>query len=122
MKAEDIIEGLNSHLETKRKELGLKDRGHLVLQRTITSNPVYKIYKTYEAIIWYVKGAKNYRVITVTRQDKVPEGAEELVQRMLNIELCHTIFNWIGSEYYNQVLTGKFKGYREEEDNEITKV
>lgn len=35
MKAEDIIEGLNKHIETRRSERGIGNVGHMVLQKEI---------------------------------------------------------------------------------------
>ena len=49
---------------------------------------------------------------------KVLDGQEEKIERDLNIELCHYIFNWVDSDYYNQVIEGEYKGYVSEDRNE----
>ena len=33
MKTEDIVEGLNRHIEAKREESGIKTTGHLILHK-----------------------------------------------------------------------------------------
>lgn len=109
MKAEDIIEGLNSHIEDRRETDNISTRGHLVLQRVIVPNPAFKAYKSYEAILWFIKGNKKYRVITVKKTAKILEGQEEMINREMNIELSHLIFNWIGTENYKQVIMGDYK-------------
>ena len=118
MKAEDIIEGLNKHIEDRRKISNILTKGHLVLQRVITPNPTFKAYKSYEAILWFVKCGKKYRVITVKQTAKVLDGQEERIEREVNIELCHLIFNWVSSDYYRQVIEGEYKGYVSEDTNE----
>lgn len=118
MKAEDIIEGLNKHIEDRRKIGNILTRGHLVLQRVITRNPTFKAYKSYEAILWFVKCGKKHRVITVKHTAKVIDGQEESIEREVNIELCHLIFNWIDSDFYRQVIKGEYNGYDTEDRNE----
>ena len=118
MKAEDIIEGLNKHIEDQRSVKHILTKGHLVLQRIITTNPTFKAYKTYEAIIWFVKGKERYKVLELKHTAKVLDGQEEKIERDVNIELCHYIFNWVDSDYYNQVIEGEYKGYVSEDRNE----
>ena len=113
MKVEDIIEGLNQSIEDKRDALKIKATGHLVLQRTVKTHQTFKAYKEYESIVWFVKGGKKYRVITVNIVDKVLEGQEETMMRRMNTELCTNIFNLIGSEVYNQIVNGEY-GYKDE--------
>ena len=47
MRVEDIIEGLNRHIEYKRGLLGVNTTGHLVLQKSINPHPTFKAYKEY---------------------------------------------------------------------------
>lgn len=113
MKAEDIIEGLNQSIEDKRDTLKIKTTGHLVLQRTVKPHQTFKAYKEYESIVWFVKGGKKYRIITVKETAKVLDGQEEIMIRRMNVELSRLIFNWIGSDFYEQVINGEYNGIKE---------
>ena len=114
MKVEDIIEGLNQSIEDKRDALKIKATGHLVLQRTVKPHQTCKVYKEYESVVWFVKGGKKYRVITVKEVAKVLDGQEEAIIRRMNVELSRLIFNWIGSNFYEQVIKGEYNGYTDE--------
>ena len=113
MKAEDIIEGLNRHIEDKRKERNISSRGHLVLQRVVEAHPTFKAYKIYKAILWFVKGKNRHIVITLSHSAKVLEGQEESMWQHINIELCYLIFNWVGSSFYEEVIKGEYNGISE---------
>ena len=113
MKAEDIVEGLNRHIEDKRSERGISSKGHLVLQRIIEPHPTFKAYKTYKAILWFVKGKNKYIIIKVSHSDKVLDGQEESMCQHINTELCRLIFNWIGSSFYEEVIKGEYNGIKE---------
>ena len=104
MRAEDIVEGLNRHIEDRRSERGISSKGHLVLQRIIEPHPTFKAYKTYKAILWFIKGKNKYIIIEVSHSDKVLDGQEEPMQQYINTALCHLIFNWIGSDFYEAVI------------------
>ena len=114
MKAEDIIEGLNLHIETKRKDRGIKTTGHLVLQKEIMPHSSFKVYKIYKYTLWFTKRGKSYRVLTVQNTAKVPDGQEENMNRRMNIMLSNMIFNWIGSDFYEQVINGEYNGIKEQ--------
>lgn len=45
MKAEDIVEGLNRHIEDRRSGRNISSKGHLILQRVIEPHPTFKAYK-----------------------------------------------------------------------------
>lgn len=113
MKTEDIIEGLNRSIEDKREVLKIKTTGHLVLQKTVKPHQTFKAYKEYEFVIWFVKGEKKYRVITVKETAKVLDGQEETMIRKMNVEFSRLIFNWIGSDFYKQVINGEYNGIKE---------
>lgn len=114
MKAEDIIEGLNRHVETKRQSLGIITTGHLVLQRSMKPHQTFKAYKEYEYVLWFIKGSKKYRVITLKHTAKVLDGQEESLLRELNVKLSELIFNWVGSSFYEDVVKGEYNGYTDE--------
>ena len=113
MKAEDIIEGLNKHIETRRSERGIENVGYMVLQKEIMPHSSFKVYKIYKYTLWFTKRGKSYRVITVQHTAKVPDGQEENMLREMNIMLSTMIFNWIGSSYYTEVINGTLKEVEE---------
>lgn len=109
MKIEDIIEGLNLHIEDIRRERGISSKGHLVLQRIIEPHPTFKAYKTYKAILWFIKGKDKCTVLEVSHSDKVLDGQEGYMCQYINTELCRLIFNWIGTDSYKDVIQGELK-------------
>ena len=113
MKAEDIIEGLNKHIETRRGERRIENVGHMVLQKEIMPHSPFKVYKIYKYTLWFTKRGKSYRVITVQYTAKVPDGQEENMLREMNIMLSTSIFNWIGSDFYEAVIKGEYNGVSE---------
>ena len=44
---------------------------------------------------------------------KVLDGQEENMNRRMNIMLSNMIFNWIGSDFYEQVINGEYNGIKE---------
>lgn len=113
MKAEDIIEGLNKHIETRRGERGIENVGHIVLHREIIPHSSFKVYKTYKYTLWFTKRGKSYEVMMIQHTAKVPDGQEESMLREMNIMLSTMIFNWIGSDFYEQVINGEYNGIKE---------
>lgn len=113
MKAEDIIEGLNKHIEIRRGERGIENVGHIVLQREIIPHSSFKVYKIYKYTLWFTKRGKSYEVMKIQHTAKVPDGQEENMLREMNIMLSNTIFNWIGSDFYEQVINGEYNGIKE---------
>lgn len=113
MRAEDIVEGLNRHIEDRRSERGIGNVGHMVLQKEIMPHSSFKVYKIYKYTLWFTKRSKSYRVITVQHIAKVPDGQEENMLREMNIMLSTLIFNWIGSSFYEEVIKGEYNGISE---------
>ena len=111
MIAEDIIEGLNRHIETKRKDKSIKTTGHLILQKEIMPHSSFKAYKIYKYTLWFVKKGKSYEVAVLEHTAKVLDGQEENMNREMNIMLSEFIFNWIGSNFYEQVIKGEYNGH-----------
>lgn len=114
MKAEDIIEGLNRHIEIRRSERGIENVGHIVLQREIIPHSSFKVYKIYKYTLWFTKRGKSYRVTAVQHTAKVPDGQEENMLREMNVRLSTLIFNWIGSASYEAVIKGEYNGVSED--------
>lgn len=113
MKAEDIIEGLNKHIETRRSERGIENVGHMVLQKEIIPHSSFKVYKIYRYTLWFTKRCKSYKVMTAQHIAKVPDGQEENMLREMNIMLSTLIFNWIGSDFYEAAIKGEYNGVSE---------
>lgn len=113
MKAEDIIEGLNKHIEARRSERGIENVGHMVLQKEIMPHASFKVYKIYKYTLWFTKRGKSYKVMKVQHTAKVPDGQEENMLREMNIMLSTLIFNWIGSDFYEAVIKGEYNGVSE---------
>ena len=114
MKAEDIIEGLNKHIEIRRDERGIENVGHIVLQREIIPHSSFKVYKTYKYTLWFAKKGKSYEVMVLEHTAKVLDGQEESMLREMNIMLSNMIFNWIGSNFYEAVIKGEYNGVSED--------
>ena len=116
MKLEDIIEGLNRHIEGKRKSLGIDPiQGHLVLQKTIKPHSTFKAYKEYNFTIWFVKGRNRFVVLMLNHVARVVDGHEETLMKEMTIRLSEMIFNWMGSNFYEQVVKGEYNGYINEQ-------
>ena len=116
MKAEDIIEGLNKHIETRRSERGIENVGHMVLQKEIIPHSSFKVYKIYKYTLWFTRRGKSYKVITAQHIAKVPDGQEGTMLREMNIMLSTLIFDWIGSDFYEAVIKGEYNGVSENID------
>lgn len=116
MKAEDIIEGLNKHIEIRRDERGIENVGHIVLQREIIPHSSFKVYKTYKYTLWFTKRGKSYKVMKIQHTAKIPDGQEENMLREMNIMLSTSIFNWIGSDSYESVIKGEYNGVSEDKN------
>lgn len=114
MKAEDIVEGLNRHIEDRRSERRIENVGHMVLQKEIMPHSSFKVYKIYKYTLWFTKRGKSYKVITVQHIARVPDGQEENMLREMNIMLSTLIFNWIGSDSYEAVIKGGYDGVPED--------
>lgn len=107
MKAEDIVEGLNRHIENKRTELDIDTSGHLILQKNVEQHSVFKAYKVYKYTLWYIKNRKKFQLLSTQITDKVLNGQEESIIKKIDIEFSFSIFNWIGSSLYNKVINGE---------------
>ena len=51
-----------------------------------------------------------YRVLNCTLTAKVLMGQEEKMKRDIDIKLLDTIFDFIESEYYKQIIRGEYYG------------
>ena len=110
MNGEDIIQVLNRNIESRRKQDKIEATGHLVLLRNITINQSFKAYKTYEATVYFVSKRKKYKVLNCSLTAKVLEGQEERMREDIDTHLLDNIFNFIQTDYYNQIIKGEYYG------------
>ena len=110
MKAEDLVEALNIHMIQTRRSNNIESKGHLVLQRNIQENSVFKAYKTYVRTLWYVNGRNKYIIFKVSHTDKVLDGQEEKIIRAVDMQLAVALFEFMDTEYYDQVRKGEYYG------------
>lgn len=111
MTADNIINRLNAHIEEVRKlKLGEGNYGKLILHKQIEPNTKFPIYKELRATVWYYKKGKSYPLFRVQLCDKIPSGQEDKYWETISSSLLDLIFNWIGTEEYNQVIEGIYEG------------
>ena len=110
MKAEDIVEALNIYKKQTRKRNHIDAKEHLVLQRNIQENSIFKAYKTYLYTLLFVVNRKKYKVITVSLTNKVLEGQEEGMIKDMDNRLCIALFELLDTEYYRQILKDEYYG------------
>ena len=114
MKVEDIIEGLNRHIEHIRKVNNIEFKSHLVLKKLINVNPNFKAYKEYLYTVWNVSKEGKHKVATCVIMERVVAGCEESVQRQMVIGLSEALFEWRGTEDFNKVVRGELYEYSDE--------
>lgn len=109
MEIKEAIEGLNKCIEDRRQNLGVKVKGHLVLQKTILPCSTYKAYKQYEAVLWYTDGKDKYTILKVSHIAKALTGQEDIIEKDGDIKLCLALFKLVDSELYNAIIQGLIK-------------
>lgn len=111
MRIEEIIECFNAHIEDRRKAFNIEDaKGHLVLQRFIRTLPSFKAYKECELILWYVDDEVKYKVLSVKKTIQMLESQGDSAVKELNMELCKSLYNLIGSSIYDKIIEGNIEG------------
>ena len=110
MQIEDLIEAFNLTISQYRKSNNIDNRGHVVLQKNIEQNSTFRAYKTYVRTLWYVNGRNKYIILKVSHTDKVLDGQEERVIRAVDMQLSIALFEFMGTEYYNQIINGEYYG------------
>ena len=103
MKLEDIIEGLNRFIESKRNT---PTKGHIVLRKQINQNTTFKVYKTFILSIYYVDGRNPYLLEEIQYTDKVLSGQEYIVEKELSILLTEKILDIVTSDYFDSIIKG----------------
>lgn len=110
MRIEEMVEGLNRHIEEIRVNRGLETNGYLVFQLSITPHGTIKAYKKYEAIVWFVKNGLKYRVATVCQVSKVIDGEDKFIMRSINIDMSKILFSLVSKKAFQQIIEGDYDG------------
>ena len=110
MQIEDLIEAFNLTISQYRKLNNIDSKSHIVLQKNIEYNNTFKAYKTYVRTLWYVNGRNKYIIFKVSHTDKVLDGQEEKIIRAVDMQLAVALFEFMGTEYYNQIINGEYYG------------
>jgi hypothetical protein len=114
MTLENIIESLNKYIIEEREERKIDCKTFLILQKSLIPQPMFKAYKEYKYTIWFVKNRKSYKVLTIQQTARVLDDYEDAIHKQLNTMLCQSIFDWIGSKYYDEVIKGEYNGIPED--------
>ena len=110
MQIEDLIEAFNLTISQYRKSNNIDNKSHIVLQKNIEQNSTFKAYKTYVRTLWYVNGKNKYVILKVSHTDKVLDGQEEKIIRAVDMQLAVALFEFMDTEYYDQVRKGEYYG------------
>ena len=110
MQIEDLIEAFNLTISQYRKSNNIDNKSHIVLQKNIEQNNTFKAYKTYVRTLWYVNGRNKYIILKVSHTDKVLDGQEEKIIKAVDMQLAVALFEFMDTEYYDQVRKGEYYG------------
>ena len=110
MQIEDLIEAFNLTISQYRKLHNIDSKSHIVLQKNIEQNNTFKAYKTYVRTLWYVNGRNKYIIFKVSHTDKVLDGQEEKIIKAVDMQLAIALFEFMDTEYYDQVRKGEYYG------------
>ena len=104
----NIVEGLNRFIEVERFKRNIITDGHLVLHKTVETNPLAKAYKNYIVSVWFVKGADKYKVVTVKYSMRAVGNIEDEIDRILSIELSKALFSFVTSDIMGGIINGDY--------------
>lgn len=112
MKADIIIDALNSHIEMVRKRDKLDGKSFFVLQKNIEPTKVAKAYKTYIYTVWLVDEGKKIAIGGVRESARVITiGEENALEVNLMLKLIEWTYQLMESQDFYSILIGKFNGY-----------
>ena len=115
MTLEDVIDSLNEHIYTKRILNIVDVPEHIVLIKQTQTHPTLKLYKEYKCTLWYVNKATRYKILTYQRMERVPSDKEEDFKKSVEVSFIKLIFDWIGTNSYNEVVNGTYTGNKDEQ-------
>ena len=110
MTGEEIVNILNTYIETYRTDNNISSKSHLVLHRIMTPHETFKVYKKYESTLWFVDGKNKYTVLKCAIIAKVLQEHEESMINQVNRRLLLEIFNLMLSEEFDNILKGTYNG------------
>lgn len=110
MQIEDLIEAFNLTISQYRKSNNIDSKSHIVLQKNIEQNNTFKAYKTYVRTLWYVNDRNKYIILKVSHTDKVIDGQEEKMIKAVDMQFAVALFEFIDTEYYDQIRRGEYYG------------
>ena len=110
MTGEEIVNILNTYIETYRTDNNINSKSHLVLHRIMTPHETFKVYKKYEFTLWFVDGKNKYTVLKCAIIAKVLQEQEESIIKQVNRRLLLEIFNLMLSEEFDNILKGTYNG------------
>ena len=110
MQIEDLIEAFNLTISQYRKLNNIDSKSHIVLQKNIEYNNTFKAYKTYVRTLWYVNGRNKDIIFKVSHTDKVLDGQEEKIIKAVDMQFTVALFEFIDTEYYDQIRRGEYYG------------
>ena len=110
MRIEDMVEGLNKHIEVERVRRNIITHGHLVFQLSITQHPTIKAYKEYKAVVWFTKDKKNYKVAQVSQVAKVVDEQDKYIMRVINIDMSKALFSLVSKDVFQKIIEGELDG------------
>ena len=110
MQIEDLIEAFNLTISQYRKSNNIDSKSHIVLQKNIEQNSTFRAYKTYVRTLWYINGRNKYIILKVSHTDKVLDGQEEKIIKAVDMQLAIALFEFMSTEYYDQIIKGEYYG------------
>lgn len=108
MSDEDLIRGLNKHLSFARKNLNLENKDYFILQKVITPDSTFKIYKEYEYTLWLVTPTKKCVVVSTKLSIRAEDIHDKEALSSINIEFAKCLFCFISSSIYKGILEEKY--------------
>lgn len=110
MELYDIIDSLNQAIQDKRLKHNINKSSYLVVIEQVIPNEVHKLYKSYECTLWYIDSDIKQKVMMISQFKRLPEYEEEAMKFKVRKQFIKTLFLWIGSKSYAEVVNGIYNG------------
>ena len=108
MKIEEVVECLNKFIEKERFERKINDNSKLILLKTITPNPSFKVYKSFSYSLWYVKDKNKYNVFEINMSSRVVTGQEESVTKLVDKQVLYSIYELLRQSKFEEIIKGEY--------------
>ncbi len=108
MRTEDLIDCFNKHIQYRRSESGIDTTGYIAYQYSVTAHKTFKALKEYNVIVWFIKDGRKYMVLTINQVISPPSLKGVSTSDELSKIICEALFNLIGSNIYEQVISGDY--------------